>query len=140
MDFNDDYTRLKMRLFHHKQPDNVQFRKEFTGYIYNGFFTFTSTVAAVNSEEFYSILLFYGYPNGTDFEIDISPYLMDTGYYKSEDNLFDRLMLNLTVENNIFQYDVVQKINLVSIPDELIFYNVTNGVQDETPLPNDTFF
>ena len=65
---------------------------------------------------------------------------MDTEYYKSEDNLFDRLMLNLTVENNIFQYDVVQKINLVSIPDELIFYNVTNGVQDETPLPNDTFF
>ena len=76
MDFNNDYSKLKMRLFHHKQPNDVQFIKEFKGYIYNGFFTFTSTVAAVNSDEYYSILLFYGYPNGTDFEIDISPYLL----------------------------------------------------------------
>ena len=140
MDFNNDYSKLKMRLFHHKQPNDVQFIKEFKGYIYNGFFTFTSTVAAVNSDEYYSILLFYGYPNGTDFEIDISPYLMDTGNYQPENNLFNRLMLNLTVENNIFQYDIVQKINLVYIPNELIFYNVTNSTKDETPLPNDTFF
>ena len=65
---------------------------------------------------------------------------MDTGYYNSANNIFNRLMLNLTIENNIFQFDPVQKINLVSIPDELIFYNVTNGVQDENKLPNDTFF
>ena len=65
---------------------------------------------------------------------------MDTGYYNSNNNIFTRLMKNLTIENNIFQYDAVQKINLVSIPDELIFYNVTNGVQDANKLPNDTFF
>ena len=89
MDFNDDYKKLKMRLFHH-QTSGIKFRKEFKGYIYNDFFIFTSTMAADNSEDFYSILLFYGYPNGTDFEIDISPYLMDTGYYQPENNLFDR--------------------------------------------------
>jgi len=74
-DFNNDYTKLKMRLFHHQVSD-FKFRKEFKGYIYNGFLTFTSTVAAVNTDDFYSILMFYGYPNGTDFEIDISPYLI----------------------------------------------------------------
>ena len=37
MDFNNDYSKLKMRLFHHKQSDNVQFMREFKGYIYNGF-------------------------------------------------------------------------------------------------------
>ena len=138
-DFNNDYTNIKMRLFKY-EISNYQLRKEFRGYIYNGFFVFTSTLAPYNSEDFFSYLIFLSYANGTDFEIDISPYLMDTGYYNSNNNIFTRLMKNLTIENNIFQYDAVQKINLVSIPDELIFYNVTNGVQDANKLPNYTFF
>ena len=64
---------------------------------------------------------------------------MDTGYY-TNDNIYTHLESERVIENNIFGYEPVDKINLVSIPPERLFYNVTDGVKDDYPLPNNTFF
>ena len=83
-----------------------------------------------NNEELYtSFLLFFSYPNGTDSTIDIGPYLKDSKYFNPSKNLFSDLMNTMKIENNIFRYKKVQKIKLVSIPDELVFYNLNDNSQ-----------
>ena len=140
-DLYNTYSNAKRRLFYY-ELDKYRFMKELTAYVYNGFLVFTSTaiIPDESNSNYLSILTFFGYPNGTDFEVDIFPYLMDTGSITHSNIFSDLLMPRMKIENNIFGYEKVEKINLVSIPDELLFYNITGGVQDENPLPNNTFF
>ena len=50
-------------------------------------------------------------------------------------------MNNLILENNIFEYNIIEKINLVAIPPEIIFYNISeDGKEEIGPLPNNSFF
>ena len=44
-------------------------------------------------ENFNSILMFFSYPNGTEFEIDISPYIYNADEYISSNNIFWSLQL-----------------------------------------------
>ena len=108
-DLYNNYYNYRIRSYFYNNVNDKLF-KEIQGYTYNGYtiFTFCS-----NENNIYSTLLFFGYANGTDFEIDISPYLMDTGYYNSFDNLYTRLMESCKIDNNIFGYEIVPKINLV---------------------------
>ena len=84
--------------------------------------------------------MIFGFANGTDHEIDISPYLMDTGYYNSENNLYDYLMTKMSIDNNIFGYEKIEKINLISICDELKFFKGENGNSPEEPILAGSFF
>ena len=141
-DLYNTYTQMKIRHFYY-DLNNYQLRKELTAYVFNGFLIFSSTAVtppSYTSDNYTSLLVFFGYPNGTDHEVDISPYLMDVDSYDSNYNIYNYLKSKKIIENNIFGYEEVDKINLVSIPDELLFYNVTGGVQDTNPLPNNTFF
>ena len=116
-DLYNNYTAMRIRRYKMKYitPD-LYFNKEFSVSYYNGYITLTGVL--INQNEDYpssttsmsAMLIIFGFGNGTDFEIDISPYLMDTGYYDPSNNLFDRLMLNLTIDNNIFVYEKVYKI------------------------------
>ena len=80
------------------------------------------------------ILLMFGYPNGTDFEIDISPYLFGTERYNTYYNLYKYLIQTMKIDNNIFGYEKEERIKIVSIPEEIIFlnkndnYSLTNNV------------
>ena len=141
-DLYNTYTQMKIRKYYY-DLDIYQLRKELTAYVFNGFLVFSSTAVtpiSYTTSNFNSLLVFFGYPNATDDTIDISPYLMDVLPYDSSYNIFDYLITKVKIENNIFGYELVEKINLVSIPPELLFYNVTGGVQDANPLPNNTFF
>ena len=76
-----------------------------------------------------------GFANGTDSNIDIYPYLMDTGDYDESNNLYDLLMERMQIDNNIFGYEIVEEIKLVTIPDEIIFLN---GTDNSSVSNNDT--
>ena len=73
--------------------------------------------------------MIFGYANGTDNTIDISPYFMDDNI-NNENNLITKLIENIHIDNNLFGYQIVEKIKLISIPEQIIFYN------DVTPLTN----
>ena len=108
-----------------------QFSKELSGFIYNEFLTFTATVlppGSSSSDNFFPILMIFGYANGTDFEINISPYFIDSDIYSSSINLLNDLIDHLQIDNNIFSYEKVQKIKLVSIPQEILFYHSINDI------------
>ena len=85
-DFFNGCSNFKIRKYSYSIPDTLH--KEIQGYSYNGYIIFTF---CSNPDDIYSTLLFFGYANGTDFEIDISPYLMDTPSYDSNYNLYNRL-------------------------------------------------
>ena len=142
MDLYDTYEKMKTRHFYYDLSWH-QIRKELYGYIYNGYFVFTSTVVtpqSYTSEDYFSFLLFFGYANGTDMEIDISPYLSDVPDHDASKNLYNFLISKLVIDNNIFEYEQINKINLVTIPPELLFYNKTSGEKDESKLINNNDF
>ena len=133
LDFFNDFKSLKTRYYYF--TTSFVINKEFQLYSYNGFIVFTTTI---NWENFNSILMFFSYPNGTDFEIDISPYIYNADEYISSNNIFVRLNSTMIVENNIFGYKsaekIREKIRLVSIPEQLNFYSSSTAL--DTPLVN----
>ena len=95
---------------------------------YNDFLLFTASVTPTNiTASFSSILLFFSYPNGTDFNLNISPFLMDSENY-SNSNLIAYLLSTSNIENNIFGYTLINEIKLISIPNEIIFYKEGNNI------------
>ena len=123
IDFFNDFKSIKTRYYSYTTTYDIN--KEFQLYSFNGFLVYTSTV---NSEKFNSILIFFGYPNGTDFEIDISPYIQNADEYISSNNIFITLNATKKIENNILGYKNVDKIRLVSIPEQLNFYLSSDNI------------
>jgi hypothetical protein len=93
----------------------------------------TSAIEPSNdSGKFFSVLLFFSYPNGTDFYMNISPYVNNSGYYTGS-NLISYLISKRTIDNNIFDYEGINEIKLISIPSEILFYRSSDL---NTPLTN----
>ena len=129
-DLYNDYSNMKIRVYNYDLSD-YKADKEFSAFIYNkNYLAFTSTVV---SPTFYSIFMMFGYPNGTDNIIDISPYFMDIENYDLNNNFINKLLEGLTINNNIFGYIIINQIKLLNIPSEILFYNgddiepLTNG-------------
>jgi hypothetical protein len=53
-----------------------------------------------------------------------------------ENNLIIELTKNITIDNNIFGYEITEEINLVSILEQIIFYNKEN--KDKKLTNNET--
>ena len=139
-DFYDDYEGIKVRQFYFYYPGK-RFCKEMAAYTYNGYELFTATLGDANEGNIFSIMMIFGFGNGTDFETDISPFLMDTGYYDSSNNLYEFLIDNMTIDNNIFGYEKVNKIRLVKICEELLLYRGKKGVdKEDSVLPLNELF
>ena len=90
IDFYDDYKGVKIRDYVFYYPEK-RFAKEMAAYMYNGYILLTATISDKDQNDMFAIMMIFGFANGTDFEIDISPYLMDTGYYNEENNLYDMI-------------------------------------------------
>ena len=124
IDLYNNYLNIKFRYYLYTSS-KYYFEKELSGYNYNNYFIFTITAIEKEKggENFNSLLMIFGYANGTDEEIDISPYLSDSDSYDPDINLITKLLENITIDNNIFGYEIVNKIKLVYIPEEIKFYN-----------------
>ena len=135
-DLYNNYAGLKVREYKFVYPEK-RFAKEIDASLYNGYIVFTSTISNKDQSDMFAIMMIFGFANGTDHTIDISPYLMDTGSYDSSNNLYDYLMTKMSIDNNIFGYEKIEGIRLISICDELKLYKDN---QASTTLPlNDVF-
>ena len=131
-DLYNNYKSMNIRIYKEVFNQHKLFL-EVSADVYNGHLIFTST-AITDNNEIYSILMLFGYANYTDSIINISEYFMDE-YVNNEKNLFDKLLENIQIENNIFQYYIDKnEIKLVSIPHEILFYNKSSG--SETLISN----
>ena len=141
-DFYNNYTGIKIREYNFTYTDK-RFAKEISAYMYNGYILLSATLGETGNDpqNIFAIMMIFGFGNGTDSTIDISPYLMDTGYYQSSNNLYDYLIDTMSIDNNIFGYERINKIRLISICDELKLYKGKQGVDMESSVMkiNDTF-
>ena len=125
IDFYNEYKNMKIRVYEPNLNDKYQMNTEFAAGVFNGFLVFSSTVNIVGNTDLISILMIFGYPNGTDSTIDISDYFMDD-ITDNTNNIVTKLQENFVLENNIFGYEITEKIKLISIPDEILFYNLND--------------
>ena len=95
--------------------------KDMALYYFNDYIYFTGTIKVSNGGT-YSILITFGYANGKDSVLDISPYLKDSNNTNINLNLFDYFLNSIVIDNNIFNYSIVQQVKLLRIPEELNFY------------------
>ena len=124
-DLYNNYNNMKIRVYN-IELTNYKTVKEFSAFIYNDYFlAFTSTVVSPpsSSSPYFSIFLMFGYANGTDSEIDLSPYFMDLENYDPNNNIVYKLIEGISISNNIFGYEIMNQIKLISIPNQIIFYN-----------------
>ena len=136
-----DYQTIKITDYHYQIE---QFPKEISANSYNDFLVFSSTF---DNSGYYSFLVFFGYPNGTDIEMDyssFSDYLNQIAPVGTEDwnNIYLYLESKMKLENNIFGYVPIDKIKLVSISPEILIYNVSEDeMEAEGPfLTANSFF
>ena len=128
-DLYNQYTNIKVRYYYYNFQNSKisKFSNEISGFIYNGFLAFTGSVLSPSNDVF-SIFLMFSYPNGTDTEIDIYPYLTDIDGYDNSNNLYNYLMSLMKIDNNIFGYEKVEQIKIVSKPEEIIFININDNL------------
>ena len=122
IDLFNGYNNIKIREYN-IYLKGMEAQLDISADIYNGLLVFSSTVRHIGINDIFSIFMIFGYVNGTDELIDISEYFMDNNI-NNENNLIINLTQNIEIENNIFGYEVLSnQIKLVSIPNELLFYN-----------------
>ena len=119
IDFYKDYTKILITKYNFGLS-TYSLYKDMASYYYNNLILFTITITD-NSNKKYSLLMHFGYSNGTDSYIDISHYLLDSdntdiGQY----NIFNYFKSTKVIENNIFDYQEDDKVKLVGFPQELI--------------------
>ena len=139
IDLYNTYNEYKMRHYKFDYPGK-RFAKEMDASIYNGYIVFTATLSNNAQNETFAIMMLFGFANGTDHTIDISPYLMDTGSYDSSNNLYDYLMTTMSIDNNIFGYERIEQIRLIKICDELKLYKGESEASQNKPLPLNELF
>ena len=127
IDLYNNYQFVKMRKYSYISS-LYYFDKELSGFNYNDYLMFAITAVKneLGGENYISFFMIFGYANGTDNVIDISTYLYDCDSYDTNNNLFTKLMDNLNIENNIFGYEKINKIKLISIPEQVKIFNSSN--------------
>ena len=124
IDLYNNYSIIKFRYYTYESSIYI-FNNELSGYNYNNYFIFSITAIKreIGGNNYNSLLMIFGYANGTDSEINISPYLSDSDSYNINLNLVGTILENLTIDNNIFNYEIINKIKLITIPDNINIYN-----------------
>ena len=131
IDTYDWYNYINVRTYKFAM-EGYRLREELSIDFYNDFLMFTASVSKDGEDYLNSFLIFFSYPNGTDFYMNISPYVENSEYYQNK-NLISYLLSTRTIDNNIFDYSPIEEVKLVSIPNEIIFYregsntHLTNG-------------
>jgi hypothetical protein len=126
IDTQEWYSKLSIRIFFY-ELDGYCFKMDMALDFFNGFLMLSSTLSigseCKESDPFYGILIFFSYPNGTDFYMNLSPYVKNSDYYQNGYNFIDFLISKRTIDNNIFHYTGIDEIKLISIHIEIIFYS-----------------
>ena len=135
-DLYNNANNVKIRIFKSNifSLYNFKIYKEIKTILYNGYLAFSASVCTnevcsiTNSnEEYFSIFLIFGYVNGEDSTIDISKCLSENinsnDVITEDNNLILKLQKLGKIDNNIFGYEFSNQIKLITIPNELEFYN-----------------
>ena len=131
IDITQNFSKLCLR-FYAINLENLEPQKQIVAHAYNGYLLFAMNALlddnsyVDNLNDYFSMFMTFGYVNGTDKTIDISFYLSDNENYDQNKNFFNLLYGNPIIENNIFRYELLNEIKLVSIPKEISLFEKDN--------------
>ena len=141
-DFNENLIHQETREYSYNLG-SYYLKKEMAAFIYNDFLVLSSSYnpTGTSDDDLNSLLIFFGYPNGTDESIDISGYLnsIDNIGTDVNSNIYLYLKSKMKVENNIFNYKEVDLIKLVSNSDDIQFYGISDDGMSEKALSDYKF-
>ena len=113
IDTRNWYEELSIRIFFY-ELDGYCFKMDMALDYFNDFLMLSSTLSigseCNDSDPFYGILIFFSYPNGTDFDMNLSPYVKNSDYYQNGYNFIDFLISKRRIENNIFKYTPIDEV------------------------------
>ena len=106
---------------------NYKILSDISSIMFNNYLTLSMSVC--NSfkcenefeDHFFTVLLFFSYINGSDYNINITSYF-ENQENTTNDDIIIHFPNELIIDNNIFGYQIVQKIKIISIPNEIILY------------------
>ena len=138
----EDYQDVTIKYYSYYFSENIN---EMSAYSYNEFLVLS--LSNRNSDEnTYSLLAFFGYPNGTDTTMDYNEFQKVLNQIpiqdNDENNIYNILNSLKKVENNIFGYEEVNQIKLISIPREIRFYQASEDGNEiiGSPLSANSLF
>lgn len=138
----EDYQDVTIKYHSYYFSENIN---EMSAYSYNEFLVLS--LSNRNSDEnTYSLLAFFGYPNGTDTTMDYNEFQKVLNQIpiqdNDENNIYNILNSLKKVENNIFGYEEVNQIKLISIPREIRFYQASEDGNEiiGSPLSANSLF
>jgi len=139
IDLYNNYNNMIIRSYESNLNNLYQVDQELSADVYNNLLVFSATVVSPGSTSQFSILMMFGYANGTDVTINISEYFMDD-YINSNKNFVTELttVSSIVIENNIFGLEVKEQLKLISIPEEILFYNKNEDGTETLLNNNDT--
>ena len=139
-DIYNNYENMKIRIYN-MNLNEYMLTKELSSIIYNDFLILSTTIisfsdySSINTQHgtyedlidqyCFSIFMIFGYINSTNYILDISEFFLYNNT-NSEANIINKFLENVVIDNNIFGYEVLEKIKLVNIPESIIFYNKNN--------------
>ena len=111
-------------LYHYKINNDI------SSIVYNNFLVISISVCNSlqcdnqETDSFFTSLLFFSYFNSSDFNINITSYFSNIESDENDDN--DDITIpfpnNIQIDNNIFGYQILEKIKITSIPNEINLY------------------
>ena len=112
---------------------NYKIYNELSAINYNNYITLA--FSACNSihcdnktnDEFFSTLLYFSYINGTDHNINITSYFLNQQNNDNDDDIYLNFPEHFKIENNIFGYQIMKNLKIVSIPNEINLYKIDDS-------------
>ena len=81
------------------------------------------------SDPYFTVLLFFSYINGSDYNINTTSYFENRENIENDNDDIIIPFPNISqIDNNIFGYQVIEKIKIISIPNEIILYYKGNNI------------
>ena len=136
-DFYDNDKKIKERIYKINLFDlyNYKIYRELAIISFNNFLTLSASACTTSTcdsnSNYFSFIIIFGYINGTESNINISDFLSEFNDINNNKNIIDSLLENIKIDNNIFGYEFEKQIKLITIPDELLFYNIEDGVETQ---------
>ena len=135
---NIRYYKIRLYDFYH-----FKIYSDISSIAYNNFLAITMSVCNSlqcdnKTDSFFTSLLFFSYYNSSDFKINITSYF--SNFENDENNDNDNITIpfpnNIKIDNNIFGYQISEKIKIISIPNEIKLYLI-NENKEKTEIKVD---
>ena len=132
---NDQNIKIRFYKINIYNLYNYKIYKDLVAIIYNNCLTVSLSVCNSlqcdnkDTDSFFTNLIYFSYINGTDSNINIESYFSNQQNNNDNDDIYFNFPNNFEIDNNIFGYQIVPAIKIISIPNVINLYKIDNNIK-----------